>query len=57
MVAQKRLAILKAAEHLFATQGFNQTKIADIAKESQIHEASIYAYFKNKKKWRNVKDW
>jgi TetR/AcrR family transcriptional regulator, fatty acid metabolism regulator protein len=49
MVAQKRLAILKAAEHLFAAQGFNQTKIADIAKESQIHEASIYAYFKNKK--------
>jgi AcrR family transcriptional regulator len=49
MVTQKRQAILKAAEELFATQGFNQTKVADIAKESQVHEASLYVYFKNKK--------
>jgi len=50
MVYEKKKAILKAAETLFASQGFNQTKVADIAKASQIHEASIYAYFKNKKK-------
>ena len=33
MVTQKRQAILKAAEEVFATQGFNQIKVADIAKE------------------------
>ncbi|MFH1487301.1 MAG: TetR/AcrR family transcriptional regulator, partial [Pseudomonadota bacterium] len=49
MINKKKKAILEAAENLFATQGFNQTKVADIAKASQIHEASIYAYFKNKK--------
>jgi len=49
MVTQKRQAILKAAEEVFAKQGFNQIKVADIVKESQVHEASIYAYFKNKK--------
>lgn len=50
MVQEKKKAILKAAEALFAAQGFNQTKVADIARASEIHEASIYAYFKNKKK-------
>lgn len=51
MVNKKKLAVLKSAEYLFATKGFTQTTVADIAKESGIHEASIYAYFNNK---RNV---
>lgn len=46
---EKKKAILKSAEFLFSTKGFNETTVADIAKESAIHEASIYAYFNNKR--------
>ncbi|OPX41323.1 MAG: hypothetical protein B1H13_02700 [Desulfobacteraceae bacterium 4484_190.3] len=49
MINKKMKAILKSAEFLFSTKGFSQTTVADIAKESDVHEASIYAYFKNKK--------
>ena len=49
MSADKKQAILNSAEYLFATKGFNQTTVADIAKESGIHEASIYSYFNNKR--------
>jgi len=50
MVGKKKSAILKSAEFLFSTKGFSQTTVAAIAEESGVHEASIYAYFKNKKK-------
>lgn len=49
MIIQKKESILKAAESLFSTQGFNETKVSDIAKESGIYEASIYSYFNNKR--------
>jgi AcrR family transcriptional regulator len=49
MLAFSRQGGGKVAEEVFATQGFNQIKVADIAKESQVHEARIYAYLKNKK--------
>jgi TetR/AcrR family fatty acid metabolism transcriptional regulator len=49
MVSEKKKAILKSAEMLFSTHGFNQTTVADIAQESGIHEASIYSYFGNKR--------
>lgn len=49
MVAEKKKAILKSAEYLFSTKGFNETTVVDIAKESGIHEASIYSYFNNKR--------
>ena len=49
MVNQKKKDILKTAEYLFSTKGFSQTTVANIAKESGVHEASVYAYFKNKK--------
>jgi AcrR family transcriptional regulator len=49
LVAEKKKAILKSAEYLFSTKGFNETTVADIAKESGIHEASIYSYFNNKR--------
>jgi TetR/AcrR family fatty acid metabolism transcriptional regulator len=49
LVEEKKESILKAAEALFSGKGFNETKISDIARESGIHEASIYSYFNNKR--------
>jgi TetR/AcrR family fatty acid metabolism transcriptional regulator len=49
MTLHKKESVLKAAESLFSTKGFNTTKVSDIAKKSGIHEASIYSYFNNKK--------
>ena len=45
---QKRLTILKAAEKIFATRGFYESTIADIARSADISEATIYEYFKSK---------
>jgi TetR/AcrR family transcriptional regulator, fatty acid metabolism regulator protein len=49
LVKIKKEAILKSAELLFSTNGFNQTTVSDIAKESGIPEPSIYSYFGNKR--------
>ena len=49
MSKAKKESILRAAEFLFSTKGFKETKVSDIANKSGINEASIYAYFKNKK--------
>ncbi len=49
MIDKKKKAVIKSAEFLFATNGFNQTTVADIAKDSGIHAASIYSYFNNKR--------
>ena len=49
MPKQKKESILKAAELLFSSRGFTETKVSDISKESGIHEASIYSYFNNKR--------
>lgn len=49
MVEQKKRKALDAAEKLFVIKGFSRTTVNDISKASGIHEASIYAYFKNKK--------
>ena len=49
MVEMKKNAVLKAAEFLFSSKGFNKTTVAEIAIESGIHEASIYSYFGNKR--------
>ena len=39
---------MKAAELVFAQQGFTDTTIADIAKEAKVADATIYEYFQNK---------
>jgi AcrR family transcriptional regulator len=49
LVAIKKSAVLKSAEFLFSMNGFNQTTMADIARESGIPEPSIYSYFGNKR--------
>ena len=49
MIEDKKKVILKGAELLFATKGFMETTVSDIARESGINDASIYSYFNNKK--------
>jgi len=49
LIDEKKKAVIISAEFLFATNGFNRTTVADIAKESGIHAASIYSYFSNKR--------
>ena len=49
MVKDKKKAVLKSAEYLFATQGFEKTTVADIAKTCGINEASIYSCFSSKR--------
>ncbi|BBO84175.1 hypothetical protein DSCO28_47410 [Desulfosarcina ovata subsp. sediminis] len=44
----KRIAILRAAEAIFAEKGFDKARISDIAKALNIGEATLYEYFKNK---------
>lgn len=41
-------AILEAALHLFATQGYAETNVPSIAKAAQVGVGTVYRYFKNK---------
>src|SRR5882672_10260277 len=45
----KREAILQAARTLFAKKGYDETTIADIAKEAGIAVGTVYLYFRNKR--------
>ncbi|NJB69406.1 AcrR family transcriptional regulator [Desulfobaculum xiamenense] len=47
MTAKKR-AILKAATALFATQGYDATPVAQIAREAGTSEGAIFQHFKSK---------
>jgi TetR/AcrR family fatty acid metabolism transcriptional regulator len=40
--------ILEAAVKVFASQGFHQSTVAQIAKEAGVADGTIYLYFKNK---------
>lgn len=40
--------ILNAAKKIFATKGFHEAKITDIAREANVASGTIYLYFKNK---------
>lgn len=46
--AQRREEILEAAERAFASKGYHDTGIADIAKDLGIGHGTFYRYFKNK---------
>jgi AcrR family transcriptional regulator len=46
--AQTRQAILKAAIHRFARDGFRATSVADIAREAGVSGTLAYNYFPNK---------
>ena len=46
--AAKREEILQAALKVFARQGYNYTKMIDIAREADIGKGTIYEYFRSK---------
>ena len=43
-----RVAILEAAERVFATRGFVESKVADIAREAGLAAGTLYNYFDSK---------
>ncbi len=47
-VRDKRQAILSAARELFATQGYEETTIAEIARAAGMAVGTVYLYFQNK---------
>jgi TetR/AcrR family fatty acid metabolism transcriptional regulator len=47
--ADKRERIIAAAERIFAEKGYFETTIAEIARDAQVAEGTIYEYFANKK--------
>lgn len=48
VVADKREAILRAAIKVFASKGYFNSKVADIAGEAGIADGTVYLYFKSK---------
>ena len=44
----KEAAILEAAEKTFSRDGYLNAKVAEIARQAQVAEGTIYEYFKNK---------
>jgi TetR/AcrR family transcriptional regulator, fatty acid metabolism regulator protein len=46
--ADKREAILKAATHVFARNGYFQSQVADIAREAGVAAGTVYLYFRSK---------
>jgi AcrR family transcriptional regulator len=48
MGSDKRTRLIEAANKLIHQQGFNQTTLADIARESEVPLGNVYYYFKTK---------
>ena len=46
---QRRESILKAAEKLFFSRGFDDVSVNDIAAEAEVNKALLYYYFEDKK--------
>ncbi len=47
-VADKREAILRAATHVFARNGYFNAKVADVARVAGVADGTVYLYFKSK---------
>lgn len=47
-VPDKREAILRAATHVFARNGYASSKVSDIARHAGVADGTVYLYFKNK---------
>ena len=45
---EKYRMILNAAKHVFAQEGFYNSKVSEIAREAHVADGTIYLYFKNK---------
>lgn len=48
IIADKREAILRAATHVFARNGYFNSKVADVASVAGIADGTVYLYFKSK---------
>ncbi len=48
LVADKREAILRAATSVFASNGYFNSKVADIASAAGVADGTVYLYFKSK---------
>lgn len=48
IASDKRTRLIEAANELIHRQGFNQTTLADIARESRVPLGNVYYYFKTK---------
>jgi TetR/AcrR family fatty acid metabolism transcriptional regulator len=46
--SDKYQKIIQAAIHVFASKGFYNSKVSDIASEADVADGTIYLYFKNK---------
>ena len=46
--AGKRVSILRAATRVFARNGYFNSKVADIAREAEVADGTVYLYFKSK---------
>src|SRR5215831_4799966 len=46
--SDKYQKIIQAATHVFASKGFYNSKVSDIASEADVADGTIYLYFKNK---------
>src|SRR3977135_4351289 len=44
----KRESILRAATRVFARSGYFNSKVADIAREADVADGTVYLYFKSK---------
>lgn len=51
---EKQIQILKTAEHLFSSKGFDGTSVRDIAEEAGVNIAMISYYFRSKEKLMEV---
>ncbi|HEX8472647.1 MAG TPA: TetR/AcrR family transcriptional regulator [Pyrinomonadaceae bacterium] len=47
-VPDKREAIIRAATHVFARNGYFNSKVADIARVAGVADGTVYLYFKSK---------
>ncbi|MBF0492773.1 MAG: TetR/AcrR family transcriptional regulator [Deltaproteobacteria bacterium] len=46
--SDKYQKIIQAATHVFASKGFYNAKVSDVAREAEVADGTIYLYFKNK---------
>ena len=46
---ENKMAVLQAAEKIFAEKGYSLAGMDDIAEEAQFSKATLYRYFKNKR--------
>ena len=54
----KKEAILQRARHLFATKGYAETSMDDIAQADHMQKASLYHYFASKQQiLQQMIDW